>query len=136
MVCGKFRNSSQTCASKWHRAGRVRKFMPRKYFVFAAIVAAVLMLGGCSHRLQAAPGEHTVRVYPDEATFKRLKSLKHEGGAAALLGGFIGNNIASWKAADRTPVRIISQDAEGAEIEITDGPDKGRKGFVARGNLD
>lgn len=109
--------------------------MSHRRLVIAAMAGAMLMLCGCSHRLQATPGEHTVRVYPDEATFEKLKSLKGEGGAAGMIGG-LGENLVAREVADHTPVRIISQDSQGAEIEITDGPNKGSTGFVAKQNLD
>jgi len=32
-------------------------------------------------------------------------------------------------------VRIISSDSEGAQIEVTDGPNKGVQGFVAKDNF-
>jgi hypothetical protein len=34
-----------------------------------------------------------------------------------------------------TPIRIVSQDSDGAQVEVTDGPEKGATGFVARDNI-
>jgi hypothetical protein len=51
-----------------------------------------------------------------------------------MLGG-IGEGFVSKELGDNTPVRIISEDSEGAQVEVTDGPDKGAQGFVARSNV-
>jgi transcription antitermination factor NusG len=99
-----------------------------------AIVAA-LMLAGCGHKLVANAGEHTVKVYPDQATYDKLAKLKSEGGPMGMLGG-LGANLAAKQVDDRTPVRIVSSNDEGSEIEVTDGPFKGLKGFVPRQNVD
>lgn len=105
----------------------------RAWVVFAALTA-VLLLAGCGHRLVASSGEHTVKVYPDQATYDKLVKLKSEGGAMGMLGG-IGANLATKEVDDRTPVRIESSNDEGADIEVTDGPFKGLKGFVPRQNV-
>ncbi len=98
-------------------------------------LAAALMLAGCGHKLVANAGEHTVKVYPDQATFDKLAKLKSQGGAMGMLGG-IGANIAAKEVDDRTPVRIVSSNDEGSEVEVADGPFKGLKGFVPRQNVD
>ncbi len=100
-----------------------------------ALLAAALMLAGCGHKLVANAGEHTVKVYPDQATFDKLAKLKSEGGAMGMLGG-IGANLAAKEVDDRTPVRVVSSNEEGSEVEVTDGPYKGLKGFVPRQNVD
>ncbi|HZO82092.1 MAG TPA: hypothetical protein VFB33_10410 [Candidatus Binataceae bacterium] len=97
-------------------------------------LTAALILAGCGHKLVANAGEHTVKVYPDQATFDKLAKLKAEGGAMGMLGG-IGQNIAAKEVDDRTPVRIVSSNDEGSEIEVIDGPFKGLKGFVPRQNV-
>jgi hypothetical protein len=88
----------------------------------------------CSHYVQATPGEHTVRLYPDEATFEKVKSLKQEGGPMGMIGG-LGENFLAKELDNHTPVRIISEDSQGAVIEVLDGPSKGQQGFVAKDNL-
>ncbi len=100
-----------------------------------ALLAAALMLAGCGHKLVANADEHTVKVYPDQATFDKLAQLKAQGGPMGMLGG-LGANLAAKEVDDRTPVRIVSSNDEGSEIEVTDGPYKGLKGFVPRQNVD
>lgn len=106
----------------------------RRAALYVALAAA-LMMAGCGHKLVANAGEHTVRVYPDQATFDKLAKMKAEGGPMGMLGG-IGQNIAAKEVDDRTPVRVVSSNDEGSEVEVTDGPYKGLKGFVPRQNVD
>ena len=106
---------------------------PRRLVIGAALAAAMLAIG-CSHRVVASPGEHTVKLYRDEATFEKIKDLKKQGGPMAMLGG-LGEGLVTRELDNHTPVRIISQDSEGAQIEVTDGPDKGVQGFVAKENV-
>jgi hypothetical protein len=49
--------------------------------------------------------------------------------------GQMGEGFVTKELDNHTPVRIISQDSEGAQIEVTDGPDKGAQGFVAKDNV-
>ncbi len=103
--------------------------------VLIAALAAALLIAGCGHRVVASPGEHTVKVFPDQATYDKVAKLKAEGGAMGMLGG-IGANLAAKEVDDQTPVRIVSSNDEGSEIEVTDGPLKGLKGFVPKPNVD
>jgi hypothetical protein len=104
--------------------------------LFSTILLAALAVYAvsCGHYVQATPGTHTVRLYPDEATFEKVNSLKHEGGPMGMIGG-LGENFLAKELDDHTPVRIISQDSQGAQIEVLDGPHKGEQGFVAKENL-
>src|SRR5579875_295616 len=95
-------------------------------------VAAIAM--GCTHRVVATPGEHTVKLYRDEATFEKIKDLKRQGGPMAMLGQ-VGEGFVTKELDNHTPIRIISQDSEGAQVEVTDGPDKGVQGFVPKANV-
>jgi transcription antitermination factor NusG len=97
-------------------------------------LAAALTLAGCAHKLVASAGQHTVKVYPDQATYDKLTQLKSEGGPMGMLGG-IGQSLAARQVDDQTPVRIISNNDQGSEIEVTDGPFKGLKGFVPKQNV-
>ncbi|MGA2410032.1 MAG: hypothetical protein ABSG46_06530 [Candidatus Binataceae bacterium] len=99
------------------------------------IVLAVLGLAGCGHKLVAHGGDSSVPLYPDKATFDKVKALQNQGGAAGLLGG-VGEAFAAKKIDDQTPVKIISSDDEGSEVEITDGPMKGAAGYVAKDSVD
>ncbi|HKD69135.1 MAG TPA: hypothetical protein VKB84_20010 [Candidatus Binataceae bacterium] len=105
----------------------------RRLAIGMALAAAMLAVG-CSHRVVASPGQHTVRLYHDEATFEKIKDLKKQGGTMGMLGG-LGEGFVTKELDNNTPVRIISEDSEGAQIEVTDGPDKGAQGFVARDNV-
>lgn len=100
-----------------------------------AAILGMLLLAGCGHKLVVAQGEHTVAVYPDKTAFDRVRSMKKMGGPVGMLGG-LGENLVAKQVDDRTPVRIISTDSEGAQVEVLAGPNKGLKGFVAKENVD
>ncbi len=108
--------------------------MKARRLVIAAAVAAAMFATGCGHRVVASPGEHTVKLDRDEATYEKIKELKKQGGPIAMLGQ-MGAAFVAKELDNHTPVRIISQDSEGAQVEVTDGPDKGTQGFVARENV-
>ncbi len=108
--------------------------MKSRRFLVGAVLAATFLLAGCSHRVVASPGQHTVKLYRDEATYEKIKDLKSQGGPMAMLGQ-MGEGFVTKELDNHTPVRIISQDSEGAQIEVTDGPDKGTQGFVAKANV-
>jgi len=101
----------------------------------ALIILAVIGLAGCGHKLVAHGGDSTVPLYPDKATFDKVKNLQNQGGAARFFGG-VGEAIATKKIDDQTPVKVISSDDVGAEVEITDGPMKGTVGYVAKDSVD
>ncbi len=105
-----------------------------RWSLIAIIGLIALVAGGCQHRLVASGNEHTVKVYPDEATYQKVKGLKKEGGALGMLGG-LGETFMAKEVDSNTPVRIISSDPDGARIEVTDGPNKGTQGFVAKENV-
>ena len=106
---------------------------PRRLLIGAAFAAAMLAMG-CSHRVVASLGEHTVKLYRDEATYEKIKDLNKQGGPMAMLGQ-MGAAFVTKELDNHTPIRIISQDSEGAQVEVTDGPDKGTQGFIARDNV-
>jgi len=102
----------------------------------AALITAALLLTGCGHKLVATGGESTVSVYPDKNTFDKLQSVKQQGGAIGGMIGGMGENLVSKKVDDKTPVKILSSDEKGAEVEILDGPNKGMQGYVGKANVD
>jgi hypothetical protein len=108
--------------------------MQPRCLVIGAALAAAMLAAGCSHRVVANPGEHTVKLYRDESTFEKIKDLKKQGGPMAMLGQ-MGQAFVTKELDNNTPVRIISRDSEGAQVEVTDGPDKGASGFVAKDNV-
>jgi len=102
--------------------------------LFAIVGLIALVASGCQHRVVAIGDEHTVKLYPDEATYEKVKGMKKEGGAMGMLGG-MGESFVAKELDNHTPVRIISSDSEGAQIEVIDGPNKGMQGFVAKENV-
>jgi hypothetical protein len=108
--------------------------MTSRRFLIGAALALAMSAAACSHRLVANPGEHTVKLFRDEATYEKIKDLKKQGGPMAMLGG-LGEGFVTKELDNNTPVRVISQDSEGAQVEVTDGPEKGTQGFVAKDNF-
>lgn len=101
----------------------------------AIAIAAVMLLAGCGHKVRAIGNDHTVAVYPDEDTYKKIAQMKSQGGVAGMFGG-LGQSLATKQLDNNTPIRIISSDDLGAQIEVTDGVNKGMQGFVAKANVD
>jgi hypothetical protein len=101
----------------------------------ALAVTLLTLLAGCGHKLIAHNGNTTVDVYGNKEQFDKVQAMKSQGGPAGLLGGF-GENMLAKKIDNDTPVKVISTDEEGAQIEVLDGPAKGIQGYVARDNLD
>ena len=95
---------------------------------------ALMGLAGCGHKLVAHGGDTTVPVYPSKDAFDKVKSLEKQGGPAGLIGG-LGETMVAKKVDDKTPVKVLSSDDEGAQVEILDGPDKGMQGYVAKDNV-
>ena len=102
--------------------------------ICAFTIGAALAMAGCGHKLVAHNGESTVAVYPDEDTFSKLNDLKKQGGVGGLIGG-VGAGLAAKQVDNNTPVRIISSDDRGAQIEVLDGSSKGLQVFVAKDNV-
>ena len=110
--------------------------MSKPGMISAAIAAAaLLMLAGCGHKLVTTEGQTQVSIYPDEDTYQKLAKMKAQGGVAGMLSG-MGENLAAGKLDNNTPVKIISSDDLGSNIEVADGPSKGMKGFVPKANVD
>jgi len=98
------------------------------------LLAGAFALVSCGHKLVAHGGDSFVSLYPDKATFDKVNSLKNQGGPAGFLGG-IGQSFVAKKIDDQTPVKVLSSDDEGAEVEITDGAMKGTVGYVAKDSV-
>ncbi|HVC44774.1 MAG TPA: hypothetical protein VND20_08140 [Candidatus Binataceae bacterium] len=101
----------------------------------AGIIVIALALAGCGHKLVAHNGDTTVAVYPDRASFDHLKSMQSQGGPAGLLGG-VGASMVTRKVDDGAPIKILSSDDEGCEIEVLDGASKGLRGYVSKDSVD
>ena len=50
--------------------------------------------------------------------------------------GDVQKNFTAKQIDDQTPVKVLSSDSNGSEVEITQGPMNGQAGFVANQNLD
>jgi len=50
--------------------------------------------------------------------------------------GDLGKNFVAKQVDGGTPVRIVGTSDQGYLIEITDGPNKGMQGFVAKASVD
>jgi hypothetical protein len=98
------------------------------------LIASAIVLAGCGHKLVAHGGDSTVPLYPDKATFDKVKGLQNQGGPAGLIGG-IGERFVAKKIDDQTPVKVISTDDEGAEVQVTGGAMKGAVGYVAKDSV-
>ena len=102
--------------------------------ICAFVIGGALALVGCGHKLVAHNGESTVGVYPDEDTFTKLVNLKKQGGVGGMIGG-LGEGLAAKQVDNNTPVRIISSDDKGSQVEVMDGAFKGLQGFVPKDNV-
>jgi len=105
--------------------------------VYRGFLVLILATGlaGCGHKLVAHNGETTVNVYSSKEQFDKVQSMKSQGGPVGMLGG-LGEGLLAKKIDGNTPVNVLSSDENGATVEITDGPEKGFKGYVAKDNLD
>jgi ABC-type oligopeptide transport system substrate-binding subunit len=106
----------------------------RRYLIGVAMLAA-LALAGCGHKLVAHGGDTTVAVYPDKASFERLKNLQSQGGPAGMIGG-LGASLVAKKVDNGTPIKVISSDEDGYQIEVLDGANKGISGYVSKDSVD
>ena len=102
--------------------------------ICAFVIGGALALAGCGHKLVAHNGDSTVAVYPDENTFTKLADLKKQGGVGGMIGG-LGTGLAAKQVDNNTPVRIVSSDDNGSQVEVLDGAFKGLQGFVAKDNV-
>ena len=102
---------------------------------FIALMATLIGLAGCSHKLIGRAGESTVNVFPSKHDFDRVMAMKSRGGAEGMVGG-LGESFMARKVAQNTPVKILSSDSEGADIQVLEGPDAGVRGYVAKDNVD
>ncbi len=101
----------------------------------AVLAAALMALAGCGHKLVAHGGATTIAVYPDKASFDRIKSMQSQGGPAGLIGG-MGASLVAKRVDNGTPIKIDNCDAQGCQIEVLDGARKGLIGYVAKDTVD
>jgi hypothetical protein len=99
------------------------------------LIGALLSIAGCSHKLVGRGGETTVSVFPSKKDFDNVMSMKSRGGAEGMVGG-IGETFMATRVAENTPVKVLSTDSEGDDIQVLEGPDVGVRGYVAKDNVD
>jgi len=110
--------------------------------VAIGISLVAFAVSGCSHRVVAADGRQTVKVYQSEEVYKAAVDIRKAMGrqkndAEEKFVGFL-NSLADHEykeVAGETRVRIISKDALGAQVELLEGPHQGYIGFVRTEDL-
>jgi hypothetical protein len=108
---------------------------PPKSVLTVLLVLALLPLAGCSHKLVAHGGDTSVAVYPDKDSFDKVKGMEKQGGPAGLIGG-LGESIMTKKVDAGTPVKMLSCDDEGCQVQVLDGPNQGFTGYVSKDSVD
>jgi hypothetical protein len=101
----------------------------------AALIASLIGIAGCTHKLVARGGETTVNVFSSKKDFENVMSMKSRGGAEGIVGG-LGETFMTKQVAENTAVKILSSDSEGADIQVLEGPNAGLRGYVAKDNVD
>jgi len=99
------------------------------------LVGGLFSITGCGHKLVGRGGETTVSVFPTKKDFDTVMSLKSQGGAQGMVGG-LGETFMAKKVAGNTPVKVLSSDSEGYEVQVLQGPNAGLLGYVAKDNVD
>lgn len=98
------------------------------------LIVALFGIAGCSHKLIGRGDETTVSVFPTKKDFDNVMSMKSRGGAEGMVGG-LGETFMAKKVAENTPVKVLSADSEGDDIQVLQGPDAGLRGYVAKDNV-
>ena len=106
----------------------------KNIFIFM-LMSSMLALAGCTHKLVGRSGETTVNVFPSKHDFDNVMSMKSRGGAEGMVGG-LGETFTAKKVAQDTPVKILSSDSEGDDIQVLEGPNAGLRGYVANDNVE
>ncbi len=114
--------------------------MIRRILGIAALSTIVGLIAACqksviTHKLVVTGNQHSVPLYPDEQTYLNVSHEKQQGGMEGMAGD-IRSKFSARQIDDQTPVKVVSNDDNGAVIEIIEGPMKGQTGFVAKQNLD
>jgi len=114
--------------------------MIQRVLGIAALSIALGMIVACqkpvvTHKLVVTGNQHSVPLYPDEQTYLNVSHQKQQGGVEGMAGD-IRNKFTARQIDDQTSVKVVSSDANGAVIQIIDGPMKGQSGYVAKQNLD
>jgi hypothetical protein len=99
------------------------------------LVGLLFGIAGCSHKLIGHSGETTVSVFPGKKDFDNVMSMKSQGGTAGMVGG-LSETLMVKKVAQNTPVKILSSDSEGYDIQVLQGPNEGLRGYVAKDSVD
>jgi hypothetical protein len=105
-----------------------------RFVIGAILIAALCLSAGCTHKLVGRSGETTVNVFPSKKDFDNVMSMKSRGGAEGMVGG-LGESFMAKKVPENTPVKILSSDPEGDDIQVLEGPNQGLRGYVAKDNV-
>lgn len=108
--------------------------------VLTTVVLLALVTTGCGHKLVAAKGQHSARVFDSVEIYQAYQKImearsKPLNQMTALLGQMIEFRE-SVEVDEGTQVKVLSRTEAGAQVEILEGPSKGYKGFVPKENLD
>jgi hypothetical protein len=103
--------------------------------VLITLTTSLFALAGCTHKLVGRAGETTVNVFPTKHDFDKVMSMKSRGGAEGMVGG-LGESFTATKVAQDTPVKVLSSDSEGDDIQVLEGPNAGLRGYVAKDNVE
>ena len=106
-----------------------------KSILAVSVLLALLALAGCGHKLVAHGGDTTVAVYPDKDSFDKVKSMEKQGGPAGLIGG-LGESMMTKKVDAGIPVKMLSCDDEGCQVQVLQGPNQGFTGYVSKDSVD
>src|SRR5580658_4668520 len=97
-------------------------------FIGGAITIAAAACNSATvlpHKLVATSGDRTIPMYPDEQTFLKVSHSSQEGGVTGMVGD-VQKNFTAKQIDDQTPVKVLSSDSNGSEVEITQGPMNGQ----------
>jgi hypothetical protein len=106
-----------------------------RFSVAVMLIGILAGLVGCSHKLIGRGGETTVDVFLSKKDFETVMSMKSQGGAEGMVGG-LGESFMAKKVAENTPVKVLSSDSEGDDVQVLEGPNAGLRGYVAKDNVD
>jgi transcription antitermination factor NusG len=90
--------------------------------------------GLISNKLVVAGNQQSIPMYTDEQSYLKVSGMKQQGGVEGMAGQ-VANGMEAKSVEPDTPVKVISKDDNGAQVEIIAGPLKGQTGFVPAQNV-
>ncbi|GEM_PF-4252671 len=105
---------------------------------FTALAATLAMLAvtiaGCGHRLAAPQGQTAVLIFPDRDTIAKFQQEVKEHQIMGAVGA-LGPSSKVTPLVNGTHVKVLSEDANIAEVTVTRGPYKGLHGYVLKSTV-